>query len=866
MRAWYDGLQRMPGILFAAILLLLPDALRGQPGLAGAARIRLELERLRVLGSVLMTAAHPDDENTALLAWFARGRKVRTAYLSLTRGEGGQNLIGPEQGDALGLIRTQELLAARRIDGAEQYFTRAVDFGFSKSAEETLAKWGREQILADMVWVIRRFRPDVMVLRFSGTARDGHGHHQASAILGQEAFHAAGDPRRFPEQLRWVQPWQPRRLMWNVFGAPRQSSLGAVEVEVGEFDPVLGYSYTEIAGMSRSMHRSQGFGAPQRRGSTKNYLVVLAGAPAQSDPFEGIDITWNRLPGGAAIDAILAQAVESFRPEDPARIIPLLARVRPLIAALRDPWAEHKLADLDEAIALCAGLWVDAAARQAAVQPGADLRVRIEALNRCALPARLLSVTLEDERGAHMADSAPAELTPNQPQVRELVWKFADDAPYSAPFWLVTPRRGEAYSVEPPRLGMAENPPVLRAAFRVAVGPAEIHLKRPVRYRYVDRVLGEQARRLEVVPAVALRLPHAAILFPSQAPRKIEVELTGQKPGAAGELRLEVPAGWRVAPASHSFRLAEEGQQITVAFELTPPAREGIAQLRAVARVGGRDISAGVATISYPHIEPVTWLPAAEARLVRADVRISARRIGYIMGAGDDLPEALRQLGCEVSLLDATELARGDLSRFDALVTGVRAYNVRADLRANQYRLLEYVSQGGTLLVQYNTLDSGPAARSLAALGPFPLRIGRERVTVEDAPVSFPDPDHPLLRAPNRITAEDFQGWVQERGLYFAAEWDPRYEPLLISADPGEKPLAGGLLVARYGKGVYIFTALAWFRQLPAGVPGAYRIFANLLSAGQTLKQASAGAGDRGSWGDGSSPPQPFLRPALSPP
>ncbi len=828
----------MPTAILLGILLVWAAVAGAQTQFAGAAQIQLELERLRVLGSVLMTAAHPDDENTALLAWFARGRKVRTAYLAVTRGEGGQNLIGSEQGDALGLIRTQELLAARRLDGAEQYFTRAIDFGYSKNAEETFRKWGREQVLADMVWVIRRFRPDIVVLRFSGTSRDGHGHHQASAMLGEEAFHAAADPKRFPEQLRWVEPWQARRLMWNVFGAPRESPSGTVEVDVGQYDPVLGYSYSEIAGLSRSMHRSQGFGAPQRRGSAKNYLVVLAGPPARSDPFEGMDITWNRLPGGGAVDAILAEAVRAFHPSAPARVIPLLAKARPLIAALNDPWARYKLAELDETIARCAGLWAEATADRRTVPPGGEVRVRAEVINRCSLPARLLSVSLGDRRGAQSSAVVEADLPENQPLSRELVWRFAPDTPYSAPFWLAAPRRQEAYALGEQELaGLADNPPVLEAEFRIAVGPASILLRRPVRYRFVDRVLGEQTRRLEVVPPVAVRLTQPVLLFPEEAPRPVEVELTALEEGVAGEVTLEVPPGWVARPAAREFRLFEAGSQETLAFEVAPPRSPLVARLRAVARLnGGREVSLGRRQIAYPHIEPVSWLPPAEARLVRADVKTLARAVGYVMGAGDEVPEALRQLGCQVTLLGPAELARGDLSRFDAVVTGVRAYNVRADLRANQRRLLEYVAQGGTLLVQYNTLESGPAARALADLGPFPLRLGRERITVEEAPVSLPDPRHPLLNSPNPIGPADFEGWVQERGLYFAAEWDPRYQPLLVSADPGEKPLAGGTLVARHGKGVYIFTAYAWFRQLPAGVPGAFRLFANLLSAGKTLR------------------------------
>ncbi|MCS7315272.1 MAG: PIG-L family deacetylase [Bryobacterales bacterium] len=822
-------------VLGFVLCLLAAVVARAQPEWAGAARIRFELERLRVLGSALMIAAHPDDENTALLAWLARGRKLRTAYLSLTRGEGGQNLIGPEQGDALGVIRTQELLAARRLDLAEQYFTRAVDFGFSKSAEETLAKWGREQVLADMVWLIRSFRPDIVILRFSGSARDGHGHHQASALLGREAFEAAGDPSRFPEQLAMVKPWRPRRLLWNAFGAPGKA---AIEVDVGAYDPLSGSSFTEIAGLSRSLHRSQGFGAPLRRGSTRNALVVVAGEPASRDPMEGIETSWRRIPGGEAVDEALGEALHAFRWEDPSRVVPALARARRLMSQMREEWAAFKLRELDETIALCAGLWLDAAAESRFALPGQTMRLRLEAVNRSQLPVRWLSTTVTDTQGKRLEDAPEVELPENQLATREMVWKFAADTPFSAPFWLLAPRRGEVYGIPEPALSVrAESPAVLEARFRLSVGPTEIEIRRPVRYRYVDRVLGEQTRRLEVVPPVALRLPTRTLLFPQAMARSVEVELRAQTSPVAGHLRLELPAGWKADPAEHAFRLeAGAGAQATFSFRIEPPVQPASAAVRAVARVNGREIAVGIEQIEFAHIEPVTLFPAAEARLVRADVKVLARRVGYVMGAGDEIPEALRQMGCEVTLLGGNDLAHGDLDRFDAIVTGVRAYNVRADLRAAHQRLMGYVERGGTLVVQYNTLEGGPAARPLPELGPYPMRIGRERVTVEDAPVQFPDPDHPLLLAPNRITAADFEGWVQERGLYFATEWDPRYQPLFASHDPGEKPLAGGTLAAKHGRGVYVFTAWAWFRQLPAGVPGAYRIFANLISAGKAWR------------------------------
>ncbi len=804
------------------LVLLLLRAAAAQEVPVGAAAAEQALQRLDVLGSVLMIGAHPDDENTAAIAWFARGRHARTGYLSITRGEGGQNLIGPEQGELLGLIRTQELLAARRIDGGEQFFTRAIDFGFSKSADETLKKWGRERTLADVVWVIRRYRPDVVVLRFSGTPRDGHGHHQASAMLGKEAFAAAADPQRFPEQLKLVSAWQAKRLVWNVFSRgsdpPMGPAAGRVEIDAGEYNPVLGRSYTEIAGLSRSMHRSQGMGSPERRGASRNYFVHVAGDPARTGIFDGVDTTWHRVPGGAEIGRLVGEALAAYQPRQPEKAIPALLKARPLVAAVRDPWGPVKLRELDEAVALCAGLWVDAEADRWAAAPGAALTVRATALNRSRFPLRLARVEVAGLR----AEGAPLEY--NRPLNCELQYAVPSGAPYSQPYWLARPPAGASYDVERQELiGLPETPPVLEARFVIDAGGAEIPLTRPVRYRYVDRVYGELTRALEIVPPVALNLPENVFVFPQSAARKVHVEAAPNVANAAGEVRVEAPAGWSAAPAKAPFRAAR-GEQESLEFTVTPPASAAAAMLRAAAD----GVTAGMTVISYPHIPPQTVFPAAEARLVRVDARTTARRVGYVMGAGDEVPDALRQLGCEVRLLAQSDLEQRNLAEFDAIVTGVRAYNVRADLRANQPRLLEYVRNGGTLVVQYNVLDSSLAG---VKLGPYPITLGRERVTVEEAPVRFPSPKNPLLHAPNEISARDFEGWVQERGLYFASQWDPRYESVLESGDPGERPLAGGELWVRYGKGVYIFTAYSWFRQLPAGVPGAYRLFANMLSA-----------------------------------
>jgi len=823
-------------VLLLSLFLLAPAF--AQAPFSGTPAIEQSLEKLTVLGSVLMIAAHPDDENTAILAYYARGRHMRTGYLSLTRGEGGQNLIGPEQGDLLGLIRSQELLAARRIDGAEQFFTRAIDFGFSKTADETFAKWGHERVLSDVVWVIRSFRPDVVILRFSGTPKDGHGQHQVSAIVGKEAFFAAGDPSRFPEQLKFVQPWKARRLLFNSFSFTKEmekeaaATPGRIEVDTGAYNPVLGVSYSQIAGMSRSMHRSQGMGASQRPGPSKNFLVPLAGdAPAKNPPmndaFEGIDTTWERVPGGAEIGRILEEAARTFQPDRPERTIPLLLKAHPLVAALHDPWASEKLVELNEAIALCAGLWLDANADNYAVVPGATVELGYSALNRSEFPMALDSLTLEGMGGETHTDAHHAALALNQPVNAQLKYAVPADQPYSQPFWLREPRGGDTYTISDQRLvGLPDDPPLLNLRFGIEAGGVAFDLVRPVRHRYVDRVDGEQTRALTVVPPVALNLPQDVVLFPNGDARKVEIEVRADAPKVAGLVRLALDAGWNADPVSRPFEQAQEGQQQPLSFEVKPDrGPDPPAWLRGVARVGEREISVGMLVISHPPLPPLTVFPPAVVKLVRADVRVTAHKIGYVMGAGDQMPDAIRQLGCEVTLLSASDLEQRDLSAFDAIVTGVRAYNTRADLRVNLPRLLDYVRNGGKLIDQYNVTDG-----NLVPMGPYPFKVGHERVTVEEAPVTFTNLSNPLLSNPNEITQKDFDGWIQERGLYFATEWDPRYQTVLESHDPGEKPLAGGMLYTRYGKGVYIFSGYAWFRELPAGVPGAYRLFANMLS------------------------------------
>lgn len=818
----------------------------GQRELSGAAEAKLALDRLTVTGSVLMIAAHPDDENTAVLAYFARGRKVRTGYLSLTRGEGGQNLIGPEQGDALGVVRTQELLAARRIDGAEQYFSRAIDFGFSKTAQEAFEKWGgHDKILSDVVWVIRRFRPDVIVLRFSGTPRDGHGQHQVSAILGKEAFSAAADPKRFPEQLHWVEPWQAKRIMWNTFAFNRQQELESeklpdkIVVDPGDYDPVLGHSYAEIAGMSRSLHRSQGQGTPERRGAAKNYLVTVAGDAAKQDAFDGIDITWNRVPGGGPVGEVLQEADRAFDAAHPSKIVPLLLKAQKMMAGLHHPVVDLKRRELSDAIALCSGLWLDATADKYAVTPGGALKLSATAINRDRLPVEVRSVEVEGMLQKSSTLAAPTALPYNEPKVFALSLNVPEGQPLSQPYWLREPKQGETYAVANQLdIGLAENPPLLRAHFHLRIESEDVEVIRPVQYRYIERSQGELTRAIVVEPPVALQLSQGALLFPDQSARSVSLQVKANMPGASGKIEIQAPAGWSVAPASQDFQIANTAQEATLSFQLTPPAKDAQGTLQVSAKLGGLTAAAGMDVISYPHIPPQILFPRANADLVRTDVRLLARNIGYVMGAGDDVPEALRGIGANVAMLSADDLKSGGLGRFDAIVTGVCAYSARPDLLDNQQRLLEYVKAGGTLVVQYQGLRpsspcGGDADILWQRIGPYPIKLGRDRVTEENSQIELQNPGNPLLHQPNEITSRDFEGWVQERGLYFASEWDPHYQPLFSTHDANEKPLLGGALYTRYGKGAYVFTALSFFRELPAGVPGAFRIFANFLSAGK---------------------------------
>jgi len=820
--------RRFRAVAIAAPLLVLASlagpAAGGPrpPDLLDAGEARIALAKLRVTGSALYVAAHPDDENTAMLGWLSRGVKVRTAYLSMTRGDGGQNLIGRELGSELGVIRTQELLAARAVDGAEQLFTRAVDFGFSKGPEETFAFWGRDSILADVVRAIRRFQPDVVFTRFPTDGGGGHGHHTASAILAEEAFAAAADAKRFPHCGR---PWQVRRLYWNAFvRAGTRVDSTWVRVDVGGFEPLLGRSWGEIAAVSRSNHRSQGFGVAERHGPLPNYLAPRLGDGPARAPFEGLDLTWAAFgPAGARVDSLLAIAEREFDPSRPEALLPRLFEVRRALEAAppaRPEVLAAKRSELEALIRSCSGLWLEAIALRPAVVPGDSVRVAVTIENRRGLDVAVRRVAAGGAAGRAgvvggswsdtLAVAIPVTARPTQP------------------YWLRREAvRGRFEVAEAADLARPDDAPALAAELELRTPAGDFRAVVPVAYRWADPVQGERWRSLEVAPPATLQPDQEVYVFPDRSPRTVTVRVQAQRDGVAGRVALAMPKGWTCAPPSADVALPKSGDEAHVHFSVTPGEGPSAAPLAANITIAGRAWSHRLVRIDYPHIPVQSLYPPATARLVRTDIRHTGARVGYVEGSGDAIPMALRQLGYEVTPLTDDDLEEADLGRFDAIVTGVRAYNTRPRLRAAQPRLLEWVAAGGTLVVQYNTTGDGP----LGALGPFPFTISRERVTDEGAEMKVVAPGHPLLTSPNAIGPDDFAGWVQERGLYFASPADPRYERVLSCRDPGEPERDGGLLYARHGKGAFVYCAFAMFRQLPAGVPGAWRLFANLVSS-----------------------------------
>jgi LmbE family N-acetylglucosaminyl deacetylase len=810
-----------------------------------AGEVGRAIERLSVVGHVLYVAAHPDDENTRFLAWARNEKLARAAYLSVTRGEGGQNLIGNELSPLLGIIRTQELLAARGVDGAEQLFTRARDFGYSKSADETLSIWDKDAILADVVWNIRRFKPDVIVTRFPPDGKDTHGHHTASAQLALQAFKLAADPNFHAEQLKWTQPWQAKRIVWTRGfwdGNPSpEQVVGHVKMDIGGFNPLLGIGYGEMAAASRSMHKSQGFGASPQRGPANEYFKLLDGAPMQKSILDGVDLSWGRVAGSERLRKLLERARSEWRPADPAASIPLLVEAANALEMLPDsPYKTEKRVEFGDVIAACAGLFVDATAAEAIATPGAEVKITAGAINRSHAPLTLREIRFEsagepnDERGVAIGKALPFN------EWVKLEQTVRAPARLTSPYWLTEPPAAGHFTVEDqPLIGNPEDAPAVTAELVITSGDKSFTLTRPVTFQWTDPVAGERRRPLEVVPPVTANARTPLVMFAAEQPKDVRLTVRASAGAVSGTVTPSAPLGWTVEPATRPFSLARKDDEVEVAFKVRPPHAAAGGMTAAASAVIGFSVSTpstpsqplrAVTRIQYPHIPIATVLPKTEIKVVRLELKRTRTRIGYITGAGDDVPDALRQVGYDVTVLTEEQLAHESLSRYEAIMTGVRAFNTNPRLAVLHKRLMDYVAGGGTLVVQYNT--SSWNSTLPPELGPYPFSISHDRVTDEGAAVTAALPSHAVLHAPNAIGAHDWDGWVQERGLYFADKWDAKYETPLSMHDPNEPASKGSLLIARHGKGAFIYTGISFFRQLPAGVPGAYRLLSNLLSYG----------------------------------
>ncbi len=819
-------MKRISTIVIGCILLLASVSFAQPAKVLNSSELKLALQKLNVLGSVLYVAAHPDDDNTAVLSYFSSEKHLRTGYLSVTRGDGGQNLIGNEQDELLGVIRTQELLTSREIDGAEQLFTRAIDFGYTKSPDEALKFWGREEILSDVVWIIRKFQPDVIVTRFPDTGEGGHGHHTASAILAKEAFKLAGDSTKFPEQLKYVKTWQPKRLYLNGWASLLQDQDNIIKIDVGEYNPLLGKSYSEIAAESRSRNKSQGVGGLGRRGENLNYFKYIDGDQAQNDLFDGIDLSWNRVEGCEKIGELLFQAEKKFNPENPSEILPLLiATYTEMEKHKENYWINQKKKELLDVIRSSAGLWIEAIADNYSYSPGSTIKISAGVVNRSDYPLKLEEINLSYLKNDSIIN---VNLSKNNFISHDYSFNLPDDINITQPYWLVHKREKFRYTVDDQRLtGQAENDPALTAEFILSSKDGNITLSIPVLYRWNDPIEGEKYRPVEIIPKVTINLQDKIYLFSSNDSREIVFSIRNNTDTFNGTVHLKMPGSWNVSPKEIPISLNERNEEKQVSFLVTPPNQAEETEFTVEVVSPNEIYNKEMVTISYPHIETQTLFPDASGKLIRLNTEKTISSIGYVEGSGDDIPKYLEQLGYKVDMLSDNQLENG-LLKYDAIITGIRAYNTRQRLNVLNKKLLDYVYKGGTLIVQYNTGNN----LTTNEIGPYPFKISRDRVTDEEAPVILLKPEHELLNHPNKITGKDFEGWIQERGLYFAGDIDLGYETLISMNDKGENPLSGGILYSNYGKGVFIYTSLAFFRLLPAGVSGAYRLFINLISAG----------------------------------
>ncbi len=800
---------------------------------ANSSEIEARLQKLGTIGSVLYVAAHPDDENTRLLTYLSNDLKVRTSYLSLTRGDGGQNLVGNEQGAALGVIRTQELLAARRIDGAEQYFTRAIDFGYSRSPEETLNKWDKDSILADVVWCIRKLKPDVVITRFPSTGEGGHGHHTASAILANEAFKLSNDPKVFPEQLNYTEPWQPRRILFNSFNfrsRPVQDYTGQVELDVGGYDPLLGYSYGEIAANSRSQHKSQGFGVSSSRGELLEHFVRIDGDTAIAQLFEGLDFSWSRLKGSSNIKKLIEQVQNKFDPNSPDKIVGDLITIRKALANLPDQyWRNIKTKEVDELLALCSGIFLEATVDRPSLYPGQTVDVEISTIGRLPSNTRLIKVSCSGKDTI-----TNTELPVNKPVEFKLSVKIPSTMQITNPYWLDQEPtiNKNIYTVSSQSMiGLADNESGFTAGFEFDFSGQSIKYNIPVTYKSVDPVKGEVILNTKISDEWTVSPESKSFVILNDKTITIPVSVMNLNEGSA-EVSLIMPKGWTCLPEKYNTGILKVGSDNKFEFSVTPPSgfsKDGKeVEIDAVVNSNGRAFTNAVQFINHDHIPPQQIISKANIKLVPMMLIGNDMKVGYIEGAGDKVAECLKKAGFSITILTESDVINADLNEYPTIITGIRAYNTNEWMMQKNEKLLEYVKNGGNLIVQYNTNSFFGSLEN--NIGPYPFKITRNRVTVEETKPEINNPESPVFNFPNKITGSDYNGWVQERGLYFAGDIGSEYQRLISWNDPGEEKTDGALITCTYGNGTYTYTGISFFRQLPAGVPGAYRLITNLIN------------------------------------
>jgi len=812
-------------VLFGIHFFLLSVFLYGQtPQTISSAEIFLRLRKLNVLGSVLYVAAHPDDENSRLIAYLAKERLYRTGYLSMTRGDGGQNLIGDEQGVELGLIRTQEMLAARSIDGAEQFFTRAFDFGFTKSTEEALKTWDKEKILSDVVWVIRRFQPDVIITRFPEEFKMAfHGHHSASAVLAHEAFVAAADPTKFPEQFKYgVQPWKAKRLLWNTFnfGTNNTTSEEQMKIDVGAYNAILGKSYGEIAAESRTQHKSQGAALPRTRGQALEYFTTIAGDKAGADLMEGVPTTWDRIDGGKKIQQMIEELIRNYSLSNPEKSISNLVSLYETMTKLKDSyWKSQKLKEVQQLVEACSGLWFEATVHNGYMAQGDPMQVNISMINRLNTNVTVKSIAVGN-----------IDTTLNQLLAFNKTYSLSENMAVPAtktitqPYWLQEEMSAGSFNVKDQSvIGDAQSKPAYEVQFRIAINEKDFTFTRPLQYKFLDPVRGELYQPLTILPAVTGQFDPETIIFTSNKGKTFDIRTKNQS------LRNIEPKVSLTAMNDVDVKKDGNAHNATLSYSARPLKKESAVfySTLVLEEQGKMDSIKELKTLSYDHIPRIDYFRSSRAKFVITDVQTEGKRIGYIEGAGDRVPEALQQMGYEVVLLKEKDIVAGSLKQFDAIIAGVRAYDVHEWLSGKYDMLMDYVREGGNLIVQYNRNNMGTARLKI---GPYPFSISNTRITDEQAKISFLQPAHAVLNYPNKITGRDFEGWVQERGIYFAGQLDSSYQAILSMHDPGEAEQKGSLIVADYGKGKFVYTGLVFFRELPAGVPGAYRLFANIIA------------------------------------